>query len=264
MRGRGLGGLCAAMAVLALLAALLSAGCGNDGDRGERLAQVTEAATAFLDALGGLRVEGLREMFSRQYLEDNRVPDPLTPAQILASMGYLNSYRFLPDQDVVVEGDRAVINVVLSIQGSGEREETLAMVLEEGAWKVDGFTALDWSSQPPAEEGRRAQVEVALRDFLVACVDGDTSYIFKHLSKAYREKHRLEKPWTAAEFSGIFGTARSYDFKPDAIMMEDKAAAVDVTIEFGTRGNLESETSRVRLVREGEEWFVDAFPFFIY
>lgn len=256
--------VCLAFAFLLPLASLLPAGCGQGDDLATRTSQVTEAATAFLDSLGGLRVEGLREMFSAQYLADNEVPDPLTAAQLIAALGYLNSYRFLPDQDVAVEGDRAVITVALTIQGRGEREETLAMVLEEGAWKVDGFTALDWPSRPPVEKGERAEVEVALRNFLIACVDGDTAYIFDHLSKAYKEKHRLEGPWTAAEFSGVFGKARSYDFKPEAIMMEEKAATVDVTIEFGTRGNLESETSRVRLVKDGKDWYIDAFPFFIY
>ena len=228
------------------------------------LSQVTEAATAFLDALGNLQTEGLREMMTAQYLADNQVPDPLTAAQLLASLGHLNSYRFLPDRDVMVEEDRAVIAVTVAVQGREESEETLVMRREEGAWKVDGFTALDWSLQPPVEKDERAEVEVALRNFLLACVDGDTAYIFEHLSKAYKEKHRLEKPWTAAEFSGVFGTARSYDFKPEAIMMEDKAASADVTIEFGSRGNLESETSRVRLVKEKNSWLVDAFPFFIY
>ncbi len=264
MRARSSRPFRTAITVTVLLFLLLHAGCSKEKTREEKISQVTEAATAFLDALGGLQVEGLREMMTARYLEDNQVPDPLTAAQLTASLGYLNSYRFLPEEDIALEGERAVITVVLNIQGRGEREETMVMKLEEGAWKVEGFTALDWSLQPPVEKDERAEVEVALRNFLVACVDGDTSYIFKHLSKAYKEKHRLEKPWTAAEFSGVFGTARSYDFKPEAINITDKSAEADVTIEFGTRGNLESETSRVRLVKEGTDWYVDVFPFFIY
>ncbi|WP_287154480.1 hypothetical protein [Candidatus Solincola tengchongensis] len=264
-------GHCVAVLVAALafvLTVLMPSGCGKaEETREESLARITEAATAFLDALGDLRVEVLREMMTDEYLENNQVPDPITRNDLVAALGYLASYRFSPDRDVVLADGRATVTVALEITGKGEREETLALKFEEGAWKVDAFTALDWSRRHPPSEGeeeKRAEVEQALRDFLIACLDGKTEYIFQHLSRAYKEKHRLEKPWTAAEFSGVFGTARSYDFHPEEIELEDESAQVDVTIEFGTRGNLESETSRVRLVREKGAWLIDAFPFFIY
>ncbi len=255
--------------VLAMvMAGLFLQGCGGDGRaRDEVLAQVTDTARAFLDALGDQRVEGLREMMSGDYLEDNQVPDPITREDILAALGYLVSYRFSPDRDVSLSGDRATVTVTMEIATRGEREETMALKLEGGIWKVDAFTALDWSRRPRVEERKeeaRVQVEQALRDFLVACLDGRTDYVFQHLSRGYKERHRLEKPWTAAEFSGVFGTARSYDFDPREIELDGERAQVDVTIEFGTRGNLESETSRVRLVKEDGGWRVDAFPFFIY
>lgn len=254
------------LVILAII--LIFPGCaGEEESREERLSRVTEAATAFLDALGDLRTEGLREMMSGEYLTANQVPDPISKEELIAALGYLQSYRFSPDQDVTLQENRAVITVALEITGSGEREETLALEREEGAWKVDAFTALDWSRKPLSDRGggeKRVQVEQALRDFLIACLDGRTEYVFQHLSEEYKQKHRLEKPWTAAEFSGIFGTARSYHFDPQDIQLGENAAEVDVTIEFGTRGNLESETSRVRLVKEGNVWFIDAFPFFIY
>lgn len=256
-------------AVLAfVLAALLLLGCGKGEEAREKsLARITEAATAFLGALGDLRVEGLREMMTEEYLESNQVPDPITQNDLVAALGYLASYRFSPDRDVILTDERATITVVLEITGRGEREETLVLKSEEGEWKVDAFTALDWSRRPQTtggEEENRAEVERALRDFLIACLDGRTDYVFEHLSRAYKQRHRLEKPWTAAEFSGVFGTARSYEFHPEDIEFADETAQVDVTIEFGTRGNLESETSRVRLVKEKDEWLIDAFPFFIY
>gem|GEM_PF-1081162 len=243
-------------------------GCGKEKEsREERLSRITEAATAFLNALGDQQVESLREMMTEEYLEGNQVPNPITRNDLVAALGYLASYRFSPDNDVTLADDRATVTVVLEITGRGEREETLALKLEGGEWKVDAFTALDWSRKPTGSGGEkeeRAEVEQALRDFLIACLDGKTDYIFQHLSPAYREKHRLEKPWTAAEFSGVFGTARSYDFNPGEIELDEGSAQVDVTIEFGTRGNLESETSRVRLVKEKGSWLIDTFPFFIY
>ncbi|WP_458012149.1 hypothetical protein [Candidatus Solincola sp.] len=270
LRAKYVTGLAAVLAatLVVVLAVLTLSGCGKGREsREEKLSRVTEAATAFLNALGDQRVEVLREMMTAEYLEGNRVPDPVTSKDLVAALGYLASYRFSPDRDVILADDRATVTVVLEITGKGEKEETLALKLEGDAWKVDAFTALDWSRRPPpvdGEEGERAEVEQALRDFLIACLDGRTEYIFEHLSRAYKEKHRLEKPWTAAEFSGIFGTARSYDFDPRDIQLRENAAEVDVTIEFGTRSNLESETSRVRLVKEKGEWLIDSFPFFIY
>lgn len=255
----------AALSALLLLAALPQGGCGKNGGGGDETAtRVEKAATAFLEALGDRDVEKLRSFFTQNYLDSNAVPDPISGEELAAAMGSLQSFRLVPEKDVNVEGDRAVVTVTLEISGKGEREETIALCLVEGEWKVDGFTALNWSAKPAQADEERVAVEQALRDFLIACVDEDTAYIFEHLSQEYKEKHRLENPWTAAEFSGVFGTARSYDFAPEEIKIAKGTAEVDVTVEFGTRGNLESETSRVRLVKKGRDWLIDSFPFFIY
>lgn len=250
--------------LLVVLAAITAYGCGGEPPQEDQLTRVTEAATAFLDACGNLQVEGMRSYFTQDYLQANQVPDPITQDDLTAALGYLNSYRLVPDRDIAVEGERAVVSVTMDISGKGEMEETMVLVEEDGQWKVENFTAMDWSTRPAAQEGERVEVEEALNEFLIACIDHDTAYIFEHLSEEYKDKHRLDEPWTTAEFSGIFGTARSYDFDPEDMEVENGAAEVDVTIEFGTRGNLESETSRVRLVQEGGGWVVDAFPFFIY
>ncbi len=247
-----------------VLALACVAGCGGGEPEKDRMEAASQAAMSFLDALGNQDLEGVRSMLSRDYLEENQVPDPLDRDRLTAALGYLVSYRFSPRDDLALEGDRAVVRVEVEVTGRGTREETLVLIWEDEAWKVNSFTALDWSSKPRDKGDEKTEVEQALRDFLVACIDGRTDYLFEHLSRDYREKHRLEKAWTAAEFSGIFGTARSYDFDPGDIKLEDGSAEVDVTIEFGSRGNLESETSRVRLVKEGRDWRVDAFPFFIY
>lgn len=256
--------LAAAYAALALLLVLSSLpGCGG-GTPENGTTAVTETATTFLNALGGREVGELRSYMSRSYLESSGVPDPITLEGLIAALGYLNSYRFSPDEDIVIEGERAVITVDVELAEKGEREETLVLTLEDGGWRVDAFTAIDWSFTPAAEKKWDVEAEQALRDFLVACIDGDTKYVFAHLSPAYKEKHRLEVPWTAAEFSGIFGTARSFDFNPEELETEGGALTIDVTVEFGSRGNLESETTRVRMVREEAEWLIDTFPFFIY
>ena len=253
----------ACLALLLVPASLCAASCGGSVSPHEKAGEVIDAATAFLDALGGQQVAELRTLMSQDYLDSNRVPDPITADQLAAVLGFLNSYRLLPEKDVAIEGERAVVTVTVDIAGKEEREETLVLKLEEGGWKVDAFTAMDWSRKPAGQDEERVQVEQALRDFLIACIDQDTQYIFEHLSQGYREKHRLKKPWTSAEFSGVFGTARSYDFDPNEIEMEDGSAEVDVTVEFGSRGNLESETARVRLVREENAWLTDIFPFFL-
>ncbi|NPV60214.1 MAG: hypothetical protein HPY75_11220 [Actinobacteria bacterium] len=249
--------------LLALTLPSLS-GCGGEEQEASQSEAASKAAIAFLDALGNQDVGNLRSMFTRGYLEENDVPDPIGVDHLTAALGYVLSYRFSPDQDLVLEGDRSVVHMELEVTGRGTREETLVLSREDGEWKVSSFTALDWSKKPAGKPEARTEVEQALRDFLIACVDGRTDYIFEHLSDDYRQKHRLEKPWTSTEFSGVFGTARSYDFDPGEIKVENDAAEVDVTIEFGTRGNLESETSRVRLVKKGKTWLVDVFPFFIY
>ncbi len=254
----------AAVFLCSLLAVVSFSGCG-DGTPPENAPDTAiEAATTFLNALGDQDTETVRGLMSQEYLDANDIPDPITREGLVTAMGYLNSYRFAPDEDVTVTGERAAITVDLDITGKGEMEETLILSWEDGEWKVADFTAMDWSQQPVVEDEENVQVELALRNFLIACIDGRTDYIFEHLSQGYKDKHRLEKPWTSAEFSGIFGTARSFDFDPKEIEMGDGDAEVDVTVEFGSRGNLESETARVGLVKEGNDWLIDVFPFFIY
>jgi hypothetical protein len=255
----------AAGAVLAFMLIIsLLAGCGGDSTPQDGVDAATDTAIAFLNALGDQDVAVLRSLMTQEYLDTNGVPDPITSEQLVAALGYVSSYRFIPEEDIAVEADRAVVTVDIEVAGKDVREETLVLSLEDGEWKVDAFTAMDWSQKPVVQDTEQVQVEQALRDFLIACVDGDTAYIFEHLSPDYKERHHLEEPWTAAEFSGVFGMARSFDFEPEEIDIEDDIAEVDVTVEFGSRGNLESETSRVALVREGRDWLVDVFPFFIY
>ncbi len=245
------------------LALFLLAGCGGETARDDSGA-VAETTTAFLNALGDRRVQELRSFMSRGYLDSNAVPDPISSEQLLASLGDLASYRFVPGEDILIEGQRAVVSLTLEMAGGAAREETLAMVREDGEWKVDAFTAIDWSRRPADKDDERIRAGQALYGFLGACIDGDTGHIFSHLSPAYREKHRLEKAWTRAEFSGVFGTARSFDFSAEDMEVRGDLLEVDVTVEFGSRGNLESETARVVMVREDGRWLVDAFPFFIY
>lgn len=260
----GLSRSLAACAVAAFMVlALCLAGCGEGDAPQDGVSAATEAATAFLNALGDQDVALLRSLMSREYLEEKGVPDPITSEQLVAALGYVSSYRFIPEEDMAIQEDRAVITVDVEVAGKGGREETLVLGLEDGEWKVEDFTAMDWSRKPVLEDAEEVRVEQALRDFLIACIDGDTTYIFEHLSPGYKEKHRLEEPWTSAEFSGVFGTARSYDFAAEEIEIEDGTAEIDVTVEFGSRGNLESETSRVVLVQEGREWLIGVFPFFI-
>lgn len=255
----------AAMLLLCLLAPAAPLGCGGtSAARGGSAREVEAAVTAFLDALGDRDVENLRSFFTQDYLDSKGVPDPITPNGLTAAFGVMESYRMVPEEDISVDGDRAAVTVTLDMSGKEEKEDTLIMSRTDGEWKVDDFTAMDWVSQPVLPDEGSAAVEVALRNFLIACVDARTDYIFENLSPGYKEKHRLEKPWTAAEFSGVFGTARSYDFDAAGIGLQGETAAVDVTVEFGSRGNLESETSRVRLVKDGKSWLIDVFPFFIY
>jgi hypothetical protein len=256
----------AAVAMLCLLLgmALLSCACGGGHNQDEKATQAVEVAIAFLDACGDLEAETVRSFLSRNYLESNQVPESLTEDDIIAALGRIDSYRIAPDTDISIEGERAVVTVNMRIVGMEEKEETLILSRQDGEWKVEGFTAMDWTSGQTSQSKERVEVEEATRDFVVACIDQDTEYIHSHLSEDYREKHRLEEPWTSAEFSGVFGTARSYDFDPKQITIEDGTASLDVTIEFGSRGNLESETGEVCLVEKGGEWLIDAFPFFIY
>ncbi len=265
---RKTGYVTAALAVsllcITLLAAFLCGGCGGGQTQTENVSAVVDTATSFLDACGNLETGEVRSFLSPQYLESNQVPDPMTREELVAALGNINSYRLVPDADISVEGDRAVVAITMDIQGKGEGGETIVLHRQNGEWLVDGFTAMDWTSKPLTPGSEQVKVEEALRDFVTACIDLDTNYIFKNLSDAYLKKYRLEKPWTSAEFSGIFGAARSYNFNAEKIVIDDNTAEVDVTIEFGSRGNLESETAQVRLVKEGSKWLVDAFPFFIY
>ncbi|RJP26885.1 MAG: nuclear transport factor 2 family protein [Actinobacteria bacterium] len=254
----------AGAALTSLLVVTLLAGCGGGSTQQDGITAATDTATSFLDALGNQDVAALRSLMSAEYLAANDVPDPITREQLIDALGYVTAYRFIPDEDITIDGSRAVVTVDIEVAGKGVREETLVLSLQGEEWMVDDFTAMDWSQQPVVQDAENVEVEQALRDFLIACIDGDTAYVFDHLSPGYKEKHRLEEPWTPAEFSGVFGTARSYDFVPEDIDSEDGTAEVDVTVEFGTRGNLESETTRVVLVQEGKNWFVDVFPFFIY
>ena len=261
---RSLFAVVAAVFLCSLLAFASFIGCGGGTPPVGEPDSAVEAATAFLNALGDQDTETLRVLMSQEYLDANDIPDPITREGLVAAMGYLNSYRFTPDEDVTITGERAAVIVDLDITGKGEMEETLILSWEDGEWKVADFTALDWSQQAVAQDEENVEVELALRNFLIACIDGRTDYIFENLSQGYKDRHRLEKPWTSAEFSGVFGTARSFDFDPNEIDMMDEDAEVDVTVEFGSRGNLESETARVGLVKEGNTWLIDVFPFFIY
>jgi hypothetical protein len=255
--------LLVAVPVCLVMSALLIASCSNYSALQPDPQTVIDAVSGFLDACGNLQLDTVRSFFSQDYLSTNEVPDPITEGDLFAAMGDLSSYRLDPASDVSLQGDQAIATPALDIAGKGEKTETLIMKLEEGAWKVDSFTAMDWSSKPHVEPTGDAQAEQALSDFVVSCIDGKTDTVFANLSSGYKKKYHLDKAWTSAEFSGIFGTARSYDFDPQGISVEDGRAAVNVTIEFGTRGNLQPETARVELVKEGGNWLIDIFPFFI-
>ena len=247
-----------------IIGSLFIAGCGTSSPGQQDPAAAIAAATAFLDACGNLEMDKVHSFLAQDYLDVNSVPDPITRDDLSAAMGNLDSYKLDPEADVSIEGNGAIVTVALDITGKGEKTETLILKSQDGEWKVEGFTAMDWTSKPPSKPSGDVQVEQALRDFVIACVDGQTTYVFEHLSDEYKENHHLQKAWTSAEFSGIFGTARSYNFKPEEIEVRGDRAGVDITIEFGSRGNLQSETSRVELAREGNEWLIDVFPFFIY
>jgi hypothetical protein len=263
----------AAAAALLLCACLLAglAGCG-DSSYEEKRAQVEGAAVEFLDACGNQDPETVLSLLSPAYKEANGLGDTLGRAALRQSTESFLAYNFDAVNDIVVEDGRALVTVFVDYGTFGSREETLVLVREGDAWLVDNFTAMDWTEPPPPVEEEVVEAESpaddvdrALRNFVDACLDGDTDYIFKHLSDDYKAEYRLAKAWTAPEFAGIFGTARGYDFAKDEIeLIGSDRAQVDVTIDFGSRGNLESETSLVSLVRDGRAWKVDVFPFFIY
>jgi hypothetical protein len=243
---------------------LSSPSCGGLEEQALRQG-AAETIRRFLDACGERRPEEVRDLFSRSYLEDNLVPDPLGEDELEAALGKLEHYRFDP-AELRVEGSRAVAPVYLGLQGEeGEREEFVSLEWDRSRWLVTSFTAMDWRRKPPSPEKAIALAEAqsALRAFLADCLDHRTDKVFTALSSSFRERYRLGRPWTREEFSGILGTARSYRFDPERMAYVDGTVEVDVTIEFGSPGNLEEQTSRVRLVQEQGTWKVDSFPFFL-
>ncbi len=166
----------------------------------------------------------------------------------------------------MVDQERGLVTVYVDYGTFGTKEETLVLVREDGL-QVDSFTAMHWNTSPPSTDTDQPNEAVAksLRSFVKACIKGNVDYVFKNLTTTYKEDYRLSKASTAAEFAGIFGEARSYQFDQAQIKMIDQDhAEVDLTIDFGSRGNLEKETARVSLAREGGIWKVSSFPFFIY
>lgn len=268
--GYGLGAAATAFLLCTFLLAGLT-GCGGEkSSYEEKRGQVEAAATQFLDAGGNLDSTTVLSMLSPGYREANALGDTLSQQDLRQAMGSIVAYSFDAVDDIVVEDGRGLVTVYIDYGTFGSREETLVLVREGDVWMVDGFTAMDWKKAPPVsddgdEDSPDSAAEKALRGFVEACIDGDTDYVFNNLSEAYKTEHRLTGPWTVPEFAGIFGEARSYDFEPEEIeMIGGNRARVDVTIDFGSRGNLESETSLVSLVLETGKWKVDVFPFFIY
>lgn len=252
------------IAILAVLTSI-TASCANGLIETAKRQAAVAAVSAFLDACGEGRVEEIRGFFSESYLEQNQVPEPLHKEDLIAALGKLSSYSFKPE-DLRFEGERAVAPVRLLVGGEeDEREEFVSLEWDGSRWLVTSFTAMDWRRKPVDAQKAIALAEArsALCGFLADCIDHRTERVFAALSRSFREKHRLERPWTRQEFSGVFGIARSYRFDPDRMIYEGEAVEVDVTIEFGSPGNLEEQTSRVRLVTENGTWKVDVFPFFL-
>lgn len=272
-RGRkALAGSAALFAAAALLAMAL-AGCGGEKlpSMPELQAQAEQAAVAFLDACGNLDTAAVLSMMSSAYREANGLGDTLSPEALREAASTFYSYSFDPTEDIVIEQERALVTADIDYGTFGTREEILVLVMEGGGYLVDGFTAMNWSkppaTEPPEDDGAglKEGAEKSLRSFVEACIKGDTAYVFKNLSDGYKSKKNLEKAWTASEFAGIFGEARSYEFEPEEMeLMGDDRAEVDVSIDFGSRGNLERETTRAALVWENGAWKVDVFPFFLF
>jgi hypothetical protein len=263
-RAAAVGLLCALIAAANLLVA---GGCGErSGSAPEELrGSLAEAAVRFLNACMEPDPGTVLDMLTLAYREENGVPPNLTREELLAVEGTFVGYYFDPATDILLqESGRHLVMAELDYALLGKRRETVVLV-EEGGWRVDGFTAFDWSALEGGEDPQRAQAEKQLRLFLDACLRSDTDYIFRNLTDAYKREYRLAAPWTAAEFSGIFGSARGYEIESGGIRLvrEDQAEA-DVTIVFGSHGNLEEQTSRVIMLRQGGTWKVDAFPFFVY
>ncbi len=249
-------------ALLALILVVGIAGCGSSA------ASPAEIAQRFVEACNNLDAAAVLAVLAPAYKQDQGVPDSLTSEQLAKALKPNTRLTVDASQNVSVEGERAVL--ILSAdagEGTASSGQTLVLTKSEGAWWVDGCTALNWTSITQGAGGSsadRAAVETQLKSFLNACIDSNTTYVFSNLSASFLADHNLTKPWTAGEFSGIFGTARSYNFSPAAITFASTdEAKVNVTVEFGTRGNLESESADVILVREKGTWKVDSFPFFI-
>ncbi len=220
---------------------------------------------SFLESCEEGRFEELRGYFSDSYLEGNQVPDPIQEWDLEAVLGKLSSFAF-KQEDMRFEDKKAVVPVRLTMEGDEEgREEFLSLEWDGSRWLITSFTAMDWRRRPVTKERAiaLAEAQTLLRTFLSDCVDHRTDKVFAALSRSFRERYRLERPWTRQEFSGIFGTARSYRYDPAKMEYMGATVEVDVTIEFGSPGNREEQTSRVRLVREEGGWRVDSFPFFL-
>ncbi len=259
-RMTGIGLIMVVMLAVGLLAGI--AGCGS-------AASPAEIAQRFVGACNNLDPASLLAVLAPAYKQDQGVPDSLTSDQFAKALKPNTRLTIDASQTVSIQGNRAVL--ILNAD-SGENTtssgQTLVLTKSEGAWWVDGCTALNWASVTQTGGGSstdRAAVETQLKGFLNACIDSNTSYVFNNLSAGFLAKHSLTKPWTNGEFSGIFGTARSYNFSPGAITFTTAdQAKVNVTVEFGSRGNLESESADVILVREKGTWKIDSFPFFIF
>lgn len=242
-------------------------GCGEKTSAPEaRRNKVERTAATFLDACGNLDTAQVIAMLSARYREECGLNEVLTKEELSRALGNFSGYRFEPDKDIILEDCHALVTVTIDYGTYGQREETLVLV-EENGYKVENFTALRWES-PPINQEDDDVADTALRElkaFLDACLRKDTKYIYEHLSTSYKEEHRLSRPWSAAEFAGIFGEARSYQIAEESVgVTGGLRAEVEVTIYFGSRGNLESETSRVELVVETATWRIGKFPFFIY
>jgi len=124
----------AGTALVLMLVLPLLAGCGGSGEQ-DAFTAVTETSTAFLNALGEQDVEVLRSFMSQSYLGASGVPDPITTDQLVAALGYVTSYSFVPEEDVAVEGDRAVVTMDLELQGEGISEQTLVLTWRTGPGK---------------------------------------------------------------------------------------------------------------------------------
>ncbi|MHB8781179.1 MAG: hypothetical protein ACYC55_07320 [Candidatus Geothermincolia bacterium] len=246
----------ALLLALALLAA--AAGCGReDGETTE------DVAARFLDACNSGDAATVLALLSPGYRADSGIPETLTGEQLGAALDGRTGFALTPDQQPQPYQGKFI--AIVSAQDG--QAETLVLEPAESGWLVANFTAFDWTaigSDLPDEAARGAAV-TRLRDFLNACLDANTRYIFEALSAAFKDEHELEELWTASQFSGIFGAARSFEFDQALLTFDSETrGTIPVSIEFGSRGNLETESGDVVLVFENGLWRVDHFPFFIF